>query len=83
MNYVYVLKSKKDNGFYIGYTKDLKKRFLQHNSGYSKSTKPRAPFVLIYYEAFSNNKDARAREVFLKSGYGRKQLLEILKNTLL
>jgi putative endonuclease len=82
MNYVYVLQSKKDNGFYIGYTKDLKRRFSQHNSGHSKSTKSRGPFILIYYEAFLSNTDARSREVFLKSGHGRKQLFDILKNTL-
>lgn len=81
MYYVYVLKSQKDSGLYIGYTKDLRKRFQQHNNGHSKSTKARSPFTLIYYESFVNNADALAREKFLKSGYGRKQLLEILKHT--
>ena len=33
MFYVYVLKSLKDNNFYTGYTKDLKKRLQQHNNG--------------------------------------------------
>jgi len=80
MYYVYVLHSKKDNGLYIGCTKDLKRRFVEHNEGKSLSTKSRAPFVLIYYEAFLLNSDARAREKYLKSGYGREQLKGILKN---
>ena len=82
MNYVYVLLCEKDGGFYIGYTKDLKKRFKQHSLGQSKSTKYRLPVKLIYYEAFLNNADARSREEYLKSGYGRNQLKDILKNYL-
>lgn len=80
MYYVYVLHSKKDNGLYIGSTKDLKRRFQEHNDSKSLSTKNRVPFELIYYEAFLLNSDARAREIYLKSGHGREQLKSILKN---
>ena len=79
MNYVYILHSRKDNGLYIGYTKDLKKRFKQHSDGKSLSTKHRLPVQLIYYEAFLMHVDAKAREKYLKSGYGREQLKGILK----
>ncbi|MFZ2521883.1 MAG: GIY-YIG nuclease family protein [Minisyncoccia bacterium] len=51
MFYVYILKSEKDNNLYTGYTNDLKRRLIEHNSGKSKSTKSRKPFELIYYEA--------------------------------
>jgi len=37
---------------------------------------------LVFYEAFLNRKDAAAREKYLKSGYGRQQLKDILKNSL-
>lgn len=66
MFYVYVLKSIKDNDLYIGSTDDLKKRFLKHNKGLVKSTKSRRPFKLVYYEAYSAEKDARLRESRLK-----------------
>lgn len=79
--YVYILKSYQDDGLYIGFTNDLKRRLIQHASGQVKSTHLRVPFKLIHYEYFINEKDAKAREEFLKSGYGRKQLKEILKNT--
>ena len=82
MFYVYILKSLKDNNLYIGYTKDLKKRTWSHKSGFNIATKDRQPLKLIFYEAFSNKSDARKREIFLKSGYGHKQLNSILKNTL-
>ncbi|MFA5831680.1 MAG: GIY-YIG nuclease family protein [Candidatus Paceibacterota bacterium] len=33
MYYTYLLESKKDGQWYTGYTKDLQKRFLEHNQG--------------------------------------------------
>jgi putative endonuclease len=66
MFYTYILKSKKDNNLYIGSTTDLKRRFLEHNTGKVISTKSRAPFKLIYYEAYSAEEDARHREHNLK-----------------
>ena len=62
--YVYVLKSLKDGNFYKGYTKDLKKRFEDHNKGKVESTKLRTPFELIYYEACRNEEDALHREKY-------------------
>jgi putative endonuclease len=66
MFYVYVLKSKKDNDLYIGSTNDLRGRIQEHNSGLVRSTKPRMPFELSYYEAYKSEKDARKREQNLK-----------------
>lgn len=66
MFYTYILKSKKDCKFYIGFTKDLKRRFAEHNNGDVFSTKLRRPFELIYYEAYKSEKDARRREKNLK-----------------
>ncbi len=47
MFYVYVLLSEKFNRTYTGMTKDVEKRLRQHNSKYTKSTKPYVPWVLI------------------------------------
>lgn len=80
--YVYTLFSLKDYKLYTGYTTDLKRRLVEHAQGRSVATKFRTPFQLIHYEYFINEKDAKAREVFLKSGFGRKQLKEALKRTL-
>ena len=80
--YVYVLLSLKDYKFYVGYSKSLKQRISQHNYGEVKSTQNRRPLKLIHYEYFIDEKDAKAREIFLKSGFGRDQLRKALKNTL-
>ena len=66
MHYVYVLWSKSKRQFYIGSANDLRKRFVQHNKGYSVATKLGRPWSLLYYEAYSNESLARQREQILK-----------------
>jgi len=75
--------SLRDKNFYTGFTTNLKQRLQQHARGEVKSTKNRLPLKLIHYEYFINEEDAKAREEFLKSGYGRSQMKQILKRTLL
>lgn len=70
MFYVYVLKSKKDASLYIGYTNDLKRRFEEHNTGKSFATKNKAPFEIVYYEAYQSKRDAKYRETNLKRHSG-------------
>lgn len=72
MFYVYVLRSPKQ--FYIGSTNDLQRRFKEHLSGKSFATKNKGPWKLVYYEASENEKDARKREKYLKTAWGRRYL---------
>ena len=80
MQYVYVLQSKKDKDFYIGCTADLKKRVLLHNTKKVASTKKRAPFVLVYYEAYIDAKDAYFRERYMKTRWGHNYINKTLSN---
>ena len=80
MKYVYVLQSESDQGLYIGYSKNLKRRLSEHFSGKAQATACRGPWKLIYYEAYIEEEDAMGRERFLKSGAGRKYLDRQLKN---
>ena len=48
--YVYVLQSERDGNFYVGYTKNIRKRLREHNDGNVKSTKNRLPMKLVYWE---------------------------------
>ena len=66
MHYVYVLKSVKLGELYIGQTNDLKRRFVEHNDKKNISTKNKAPFKLVYYEAYQSKSDAKYRETQLK-----------------
>lgn len=80
--YVYTLFSLKDYKFYTGFTTDLKDRLSRHASGEVKSTFNRRPLKLIHYEYFTNEEDAKAREIFLKSGFGRDNMKKALQRTL-
>ncbi|HMQ01814.1 MAG TPA: GIY-YIG nuclease family protein [Candidatus Doudnabacteria bacterium] len=83
MFYTYILQSTKDGELYVGSTKNLRKRFVEHNSGLVKFTKSRAPFKLIYYEAYASEDDARRRESNLKlRGRAHAQLKQRIKNSL-
>ena len=82
MHYVYVLRSSADNGFYIGYSANLQKRFAQHVGGDSLATSHRGPWKLIYYEAYIEQANAIGRERYLKSGAGRRFLRVQLANYL-
>jgi putative endonuclease len=66
MFYVYLIRSKKDNTLYIGYTTDLKRRLEQHNNGLSRYTKGKTPWELVYFEGFKDRKLALQRENKLK-----------------
>jgi putative endonuclease len=79
--YVYILLSKKDNRLYIGFTNNLKRRLSQHAKGEVRSTKNRRPLKLIHYEYYIDEHDAKAREVFLKSGAGHEQIRVKLRRT--
>ena len=71
---MYLLHSISDNGFYIGFSTDLRKRVSEHKLGASFATRSRGPWKLIYYEAYTEREDAEGREKYLKSGAGRRFL---------
>ena len=47
---------------------------MEHNNGKVVATKYRVPFDLIYFENTSNITEARKREKYFKSGFGRKYI---------
>ncbi|MEK7640692.1 MAG: GIY-YIG nuclease family protein [Patescibacteria group bacterium] len=81
-HYVYILQSKKTRDLYIGYTKDLLRRFQEHNRGLSEATNDKRPWQAIHYEAYLNQQDATRREKYLKSNQGSRLLKRMLKEFL-
>jgi len=75
MYYVYVLRSRSFDELYIGSTNDLKRRLRDHNNGKHFSTRRYAPWKLVYYEAYCEEKLARLREKRLKQhGNAKREL---------
>ena len=61
MYYTYFIQSDSFGRHY----KDMGKRLKEHNSGQTRSTKPFAPWRLVYYEEFDTFAEARDREKYL------------------
>ena len=67
---VYILRSLKDGGYYIGCTNNLSRRLNDHNHGKTPSLKNRIPLEIIYSEIYTNQSEAFAREKEIKSYKG-------------
>ena len=65
--YVYMLKSKSVKPItYVGYTNNLKKRIILHNSGKGAKFTRGRKWVLIYKEKYNSKKEAISREYYIK-----------------
>ena len=69
---VYILQSKVDQSYYIGYTSSIDQRLVYHNSGKSRYTSRKMPWKLVYEENFENKSEAIKREKFLKKQRNKK-----------
>ena len=86
MYYTYILKcsnlNKNKHIFYVGSTKDLRRRITMHKSKSTRTTKSFNNIELVYYEACLNKADAMKRENQLKTGFGRGYIKKRIENYL-
>ncbi|MEO6078127.1 MAG: GIY-YIG nuclease family protein [Candidatus Andersenbacteria bacterium] len=78
MYYIYILQCN-DGKLYTGYSADLKRRITEHKNAEVFSTKNKLPVELIFYEAFADQADAKRREMYLKTTFGKRALKMMLK----
>jgi len=74
MYYTYILKSLKNNKFYIGQTNNINNRLEAHNKGYNHSTKNGIPWILIFSKSFENRSEAIKLERKLKNLKSQKRI---------
>jgi putative endonuclease len=68
MYYVYMLKSKGIKSVtYVGYTNNLKKRLILHNTSKGAKFTRGRKWILIYKEKFKSKKEAISREYYIKN----------------
>lgn len=73
MFYVYFAKSLRNSKVYVGFTsKSPELRVKEHNSGSNLWSSKNRPLKLVYFESYLCEKDAKFREKFYKSGFGKK-----------
>jgi predicted GIY-YIG superfamily endonuclease len=72
MVYVYLIGSvHQRKQHYVGMTRDLKQRLIDHNEGKSPHTRKFKPWHLIAYTGFVDESTASDFEKYLKSGSGK------------
>ena len=74
MYHTYILKSKKNNQYYIGYTSDLDVRLKLHNNNKVSATKNLGPWEIFHKEEFRTEREAIHRERQIKSWKSRKAI---------
>ena len=79
MFFVYALKSLNYDRFYVGLTKNIDRRYFEHNNGWVEVTKFYKPFKLVHVEIVHNRNETRKLEKYFKSGYGKEIIKEIDK----
>jgi len=79
MYFTYILKSIKSGKLYIGHTNNIERRFQEHNSNQSKSTKNKGPWELIYTKECPSNSEAILFELKLKKIKNKNYLLNNLE----
>jgi putative endonuclease len=77
--YVYILKSKIADRYYIGSTQNLKRRLEEHNNRKKRWTSRFQPWEVIHSEEYDNRTEAVIREKRLKSKDGIWEKLKIVK----
>jgi len=86
MFFLYILQSSLDNSFYIGQTKDLENRLIQHNTHkYKNSTSTKylqGSWNIVYKEEYSTRSDAVKREKQIKSWKSRKCIQKLIDGVL-
>ena len=76
MYYTYILYSEAFDRYYVGHCEDIGPRLLRHNLKKVPSTKPYAPWKLMYTETYATRSDASKREREIK---GKKSRIYIEK----
>ena len=75
--FVYILKSLRNGRFYIGSTKNVYNRVIEHNLGKTQSTKHYIPWQLAFFKRYSDINKAKRIESKLKKAKS-KEIIEMI-----
>ena len=80
MFFLYIIQSILDGSFYVGVTDDPPWRLFRHNDGWSRSTKAKRPWKIVYLEAFSTKTETLRREREIKAKKSRRYIEGLIQN---
>ena len=72
--FVYIIYSRSIDRYYVGYTIDLEKRLVEHNSGISSFTSKASDWTLKYSESYPDRESVMIREKEIKNKKSRKYI---------
>ena len=75
----YILQSIKDGSYYVGSAGNVDERLIKHNKGYSRYTKSKKPWKLVYEESYRSLSEAKKREYYIKSLKSRIAIEKLIK----
>jgi len=78
--FVYIIKSELDSSYYIGHAQDPQLRVFRHNDGWTRSTKSKRPWRLMYNEDYPSKGDAIRREHEIKRMKSRKYIENLIRH---
>jgi len=61
-----MLKSLKNNRYYVGISENVARRLKEHNSGKLETTSKNKPFIVVFTKEYLDYKKARIHEIWLK-----------------
>ena len=79
--FVYILKSIKEESYYVGSTQDLKSRLERHNQGRSKYTKAKRPWELVYWEKHQDRAGAMKLEREIKARKSKDYIESLIRTS--
>jgi putative endonuclease len=77
-HFVYIIYSEESDRYYVGITRDVIVRLERHNDGWTRSTKGRGPWKLVYVEECESKTAALRREREIKKHKSRKYLEKLI-----
>lgn len=76
--FLYILKSEKNNRYYIGSSTDWERRLAEHNDGKSTYTRTTRPWKLVYLHEYNSILLARREETSLKKKKSKGVIEELI-----
>ena len=80
MYFVYIIESKLDASYYIGFSSNIESRLKQHNTAKTGFTSRKKPWISRYYEVFEDKTEAIKREKHLKRQKNREFYNKLIDN---
>ena len=75
----YILYSQRINKYYIGHTKDLERRLIEHNRGKTAFMAKGAPWSIVYSFNFQSRTEAVGLEMTIKKRGAERYLSDLKK----